>query len=122
MIDVRRQTNDGAMWLDDNLTLVDFYLETGQADKAIELCQQALLRGNVADSSQPAGRIFANNVNLRLDYYQALARAYKYAGRDSLYQETLERIISAKDSFYLANSAQAIAEVQTKYEVQKKKT
>jgi signal transduction histidine kinase len=120
MIDVRRQTNDGAMWLDDNLTLVDFYLETGQADKAIELCRQALLRGNVADSSQPVGRIFANNVNLRLDYYQALARAYKYAGRDSLYQETLERIISAKDSFYLANSAQAIAEVQTKYEVQKK--
>lgn len=120
MIEVRRQTNDGAMWLDDNLTLVDFYLETGQADRAIELCQRALLRGNVADSSQLAGRIFANNVNLRLDYYQALARAYKYAGRDSLYQETLERIISAKDSFYLANSAQAIAEVQTKYEVQKK--
>lgn len=120
MIDVRRQTNDGAMWVDDNLTLVDFYLETNQTDKAIELCNQALIRGNVADSTIPGGQVFSNNVNLRLKYYEALAQAYKQAGRDSLYQESLERIISAKDSFYLANSAEAIAEVQTKYEVQKK--
>ncbi|MCR6721761.1 MAG: hypothetical protein NVV59_16070 [Chitinophagaceae bacterium] len=51
MIEVRRQTNDGSMWLDDNLSLMDFYLETGQAQKAIEFCKEALQRGNVQDST-----------------------------------------------------------------------
>lgn len=120
MIEVRRQTSDGSMWLDDNLSLIDFYLETGQAQKAIEFCKDALQRGNVQDPSPGQGRVFSNNVNLRLSYYEALARCYKTIGDTKNYQETLERIISAKDSFYLANSAEAIAEMQTKYEVQKK--
>ena len=120
MIEVRRQTNDGSMWLDDNLSLIDFYLETGQAAKAIAFCREALQRGNVQDSTKGKGKVFSNNVNLRLSYYEALARCYKSIGDDRMYQETLERIISAKDSFYLANSAEAIAEMQTKYEVQKK--
>ena len=120
MIEVRQRTNDGSMWLDDNLSLIDFYLETNQPQKAVDFCLDALQRGNVQDSTHAPGRVFSNNVNLRLSYYEALARSYKAMGQSQKYQETLEKIISAKDSFYLANSAEAIADVQTKYEVQKK--
>ncbi|MFN4314762.1 MAG: ATP-binding protein [Chitinophagaceae bacterium] len=120
MIEVRQLTNDGSIWLDDNLSLIEFYLETGQAQKAVDYCLLALQRGDVRDSTAEAGKVYSNNVNLRLSYYEALARSYKALGNQEKYQETLERIISAKDSFYLANSAEAIAEVQTKYEVQKK--
>lgn len=119
MITVREQTRDGGMWVDDNIALIDFYIETRQLDKAIAFCKEALERGNTLDTVN-AGRTFTNNINLRLSYYEALARCYKIAGKNDLYQRTLEEIISAKDSFYLANSAEAIAEVQTKYEVQKK--
>src|SRR5690606_17916213 len=60
MIEVRRQTSDGSMWMDDNLSLIDFYLETGQADKAIALCNEALQRGNVLDTSTGSGKVFSN--------------------------------------------------------------
>ncbi len=120
MIEVRTLTNDGSLWLDDNLALIDFYLQTGQATRAITYCKQMLERGNLQENNPANGKIFANNINLRLSYYEALARCYKHIGDQQNYQTTLERIITAKDSFYLANSAEAIAEVQTKYEVQKK--
>lgn len=119
MIEVRKQTNDEGMWVDENLSLIDFYIETNQVDKAIAFCKEALQRGNAYDSIG-TGKLFTNSINLRLNYYEILARCYKVAGKTDLYQKTLEDIIAAKDSFYMANSAEAIAEVQTKYEVQKK--
>jgi len=120
MIEVRKQTKDGAMWVDDNISLIDFYIETGQIDKAIQFCKESLLQGNMYDTTGPGGKVFSNNINHRLQYYEVLARCYKAAGKMDLYQRTLEDIITAKDSFYLANSAEAVAEMQTKYEVQKK--
>jgi len=39
-----------------------------------------------------------------------------------LYGKTLEKIIALKDSLYKNNSAQSLAEMQTKYEVQKRET
>jgi two-component system NarL family sensor kinase len=119
MIEVRKRTNDEGVWVDDNISLIDFYLATKQVDKAIAFCKEALLRGNAYDSLG-SGKLFTNSINLRLNYYEVLARCYKVAGKMGLYQQTLEDIIAAKDSFYMANSEEAIAEVQTKYEVQKK--
>ncbi|MCG2613683.1 ATP-binding protein [Terrimonas sp. NA20] len=118
MIDVRKQTNDEGMWIDENLALVDFYIETKQIDKAIAFCQDALRRAG--PNEKATGRVYTNSVNLRLGYYEMLAKCYKIAGKNDLYQRMLEDIIAAKDSFYQTNSAEALAEVQTKYEVQKR--
>ena len=57
---------------------------------------------------------------LKISYYRALATCYQLKGDTKKYEETLEKMIVAKDAFYEANSATAIAELQTKYEVQKK--
>jgi len=119
MFQVRRLTGDADAIVDDNLLLIDFYLKTGQAQRGIDYCKEKLNRGNVYDSG---GTTYSNNINLRLLYFQALAKCYKAVGNKGAYQETLENIIMAKDSFYEANSAQAIAELQTKYEVEKMRT
>lgn len=116
MIEVRRKTGDGLGIADDNLLLVDFYITTNQLEKGIALCKEALVRGNIYEEG---GKTYTNNNNIRLLYYEALARCYKAIGNNKAYQETLEQIIAGKDSFYEANSAQAIAELRTKYQVQK---
>jgi signal transduction histidine kinase len=118
IIEVRKQTNDQGMWVDENLALVDFYIETKQIDKAIAFCQEALRRAG--PDEKVTGGVYTNNVNLRLGYYEMLAKCYKIAGKNDLYQRMLEDIIAAKDSFYQTNSAEALAEVQTKYEVQRR--
>lgn len=120
MIEVRQATQDGNIHADDNVTLVEFYLSTNQVDKAIAWCTQFLKQGNLYDAVAGEGEVLSNALSIRLMYYDLLARAYKQKGDASNYQQMLEQIILAKDSLSVAKSEQAIAEMQTKYEVQKK--
>lgn len=122
MIDIRKRTNNVSTQVDDNLQLADFYAETGQLDKAIQLCLDNIHTGDLYETNENAGKTLANSSNIRMLYYEALAKYYKAAKKYPEYQQTLEQLISTKDSFYVANSAQAIAELQTQYEVQKKET
>ncbi|MFT3750472.1 MAG: sensor histidine kinase [Agriterribacter sp.] len=119
MIGVRKTSGDGNMYTDDNISLAEFYLQTNQVKKAIQLCKNVLQTGDV---HIPLGeeQSYTNAITLRLEYYKMLARCYKTEGDNTQYQHMLEQIIVAKDSLYEYNSAQAIAELQTKYEVQKK--
>lgn len=117
----RKQAGDSAMYQDDNIALIDFYIQTNQIQKAIKFCKELLVMGDVhSDTRKSGATIFTNSINLRLGYYEQLARCYKITGDAKLYEQTLENIIAAKDSFYQYNSAQAIAELATQYEVQKK--
>jgi two-component system NarL family sensor kinase len=120
LITVRQQSGDSAVYVDDNLSLIDFYIQTNQIGKAIQYCKDALVTGDLHANNDGSSKNFTNNINIRLEYYKALAKCYKLNGDDKLYQQTLEQIITAKDSFYHYNSARAIAELQTNYEVQKK--
>ena len=120
MISIRRLTSVGEFFVDDNLQLADFYANTGQLDKAIAFCKKQLQTGNVYDTAAKESATFTNDPKMRLAYFQALSKYYKQARMYPEYQETLEQIIAAKDSFYVANSAQAIADAEAKYEVQKK--
>jgi signal transduction histidine kinase len=61
-----------------------------------------------------------NDIGQKLLYYEALARCYKIKGDQVAYQHMLEQIIQAKDSFYTVRTEKAIAEVQTKYDVEQK--
>ncbi|HTD93841.1 MAG TPA: ATP-binding protein, partial [Chitinophagaceae bacterium] len=122
LIEIRRQSGDSAVYVDDNLSLINFYIQTKQVDKAIQYCRAALVTGDLHGDNQGDTKTFTNNINIRLEYYKALARCYKISGDQDGYQKTLEQIITAKDSFYQYNSAHAIAELQTKYDVQKKET
>ncbi|MGN6415956.1 MAG: tetratricopeptide repeat-containing sensor histidine kinase [Pseudobacter sp.] len=120
MIEARQATQDGNIHADDNITLVEFYLNTKQVDKAIAWCTQYLKQGNLYESVPGEGQVLNNALSIRLMYYELLARAYKQKGDLANYQQLLEQIILAKDSLAEAKSEQVIAEMQTKYEVQKK--
>lgn len=120
MLETREKMGDPAMWVSDNLSLANFYIETGQIDKAIAFCRDVLGDNKNLDVSGPAGQVIASNIKIRLVYYEVLAKCYKIKGEQKSYLEFLEKIIAAKDSFYEANSAEAIAGLQTRYDVQKK--
>jgi len=92
-----------------HLTFINYYLVAGEYEKAIALCKDHLY-----------GDLAIANWKIRLSYLQALAKGYHAMNKTDAYAKTLEELVAAKDSFYNANSAEAIAEVQTRYEVQKK--
>ena len=119
MIAVRKLLNDGEMWTDDNLSLIKLYTEANEIDKAIDFCKKQLVSGNLYQRTDTS-RVFVNDIGQKLLYYEALARCYKLKGDQNSYQKILEQIIQAKDSFYTARSEKAIAEVQTKYDVEQK--
>lgn len=52
--------------------------------------------------------------------YTALAKNYKLAGNYMQYGAVMDTLVLLKDSLYKKNSADALAELQTKYELQKK--
>jgi len=121
MVTARRQVGDGDIYQDENLAIVNFYIQTKQMEKAIQTCKRLLRVGDLHTVDSTGGEsTFANNINIRLGYYEALAKCYKIVGQKELYSQALEDVIAAKDSFYQYNSARDIAELETKYEVQKK--
>ncbi len=123
MAAVRGRLGDGPVYQDENLSLIDYYIQTKQIQKAIETCKQLLVKGDLHIVDGKKGEtVFSNSIMIRLGYYEALAKCYKITGETAQYTNTLEDIIVAKDSLYKYNSARAIAELQTKYEVQKKET
>jgi hypothetical protein len=117
MWETRKKSGDENQYTDDGLMRVNFYMQTGQYDKAIKFCKYALMTEKEADALNNRNRL--TTVSLRKDYYEMLAQCYKKIGDTARYQETLEKLIAAKDSLYKHNSAEAMAEMQVKYESEK---
>jgi two-component system, NarL family, sensor kinase len=108
---IRKKIGDPYFFVSDLYQLAIFYANNQQSQKGIAAALE--------------GIAFAHKSNLSGKYlilYDALAQNYKVAGNIKLYSSTLEKIIALKDSLYKNNSAQSLAEIQTKYEVQKKET
>lgn len=120
MIGVREKMGDEAVWTDDHISLINFYITTKQIDKAIAYCNEKLQRGDLNSAVTGEAKTFTNTLSLRIGYYDLLAKCYKIKGDTKAYEQTLEQIILAKDSLSDAEAELAIAEIQTKYEVQKK--
>ena len=112
-IAIREKTEGKLTMSNEQQAVASIYMRSGNIDKAIKALMDGLLsrnaKGNEADP-------------MRISYYQTLAKCYQLKGDNKNYQQTLEKIIISKDAFYQANSAHAIAELQTKYEVQKKES
>ncbi|MFM9984234.1 MAG: hypothetical protein ACKVOK_03330 [Flavobacteriales bacterium] len=96
------------------MAFIHFYIQSKKYDQAIDLINQRL---------EKAGETTERNATkwgIRLTYYEALAKCYKAMQNQSQYASVLENIVIAKDSLYELNSADAIAEIETKFEVQKR--
>jgi tetratricopeptide (TPR) repeat protein len=86
-----------------------FYWDISQSQKGIAICGQAI------------AMIRKYNLPNKLPFiYEILARNYNALGKYKEEAETLQLYADSKDSVYEQNSAEAMSELKTKYEVQKK--
>lgn len=122
MIRVRSMLNDGSMYIDDNLSLINFYLETKQVDSAIALCFKNLVSGDIYAPAEEKNATLLNTIAFRIPFYEALVKCYQQKKDFVATADVLQKIILAKDSLNALQQESAIAEVQTRYEVQKKET
>lgn len=116
-IDISEKITGKKLFSNEKLALAQLYRTTGNIPKAIEMLKAAL----AADSASHFNDAVSID-RLRMEYYNVLARSYADIGDQKNYTSTLEKIIEEKDKFYEVNSAQAIAELKTKYELQKKES
>lgn len=108
MVEIRKLIGDPFYIVSDMSQLGLYYANNGQPEKGIAICREGIAMA----------RQYQIDTKL-LFLYSSLAENYKAAGDVSRYAETLETIIGLKDSVYQKNSAQALAEVQTRYETEK---
>lgn len=116
-IDISEKITGKKLFSNEKLALAQLYRTTGHVPKAIEMLKAAL----AADSASHTNDAVSID-RLRIEYYNVLASCYRDIGDQKNYTSTLENIIEEKDKFYEANSARAIAELKTKYELQKKES
>lgn len=109
-VEVRKKIGDIYYVMNDMAQFALFYLNTNQPQKGIALCLEGLELAS------------KNSFPPSYDLYESLSRNYTLAGDYKNAEETLRKMIIIKDSVYTKNSAEQLAEMQTKYEVQKKET
>jgi two-component system, NarL family, sensor kinase len=111
-IEVRKKIGDIYYLIADMAQVALFYANTGQTDKGVALCKEGLA---LAEAN---GQSYANFNTL----YEVLGRNYYAAGDYKNYSDVLYKQLGLKDSMYRQSSAEAMAEMQAKYELQKKET
>jgi signal transduction histidine kinase len=116
-IDISERINGKRLFSNEGLALAQLYRTTGNTQKAIDMLKAAL----AADSASHQNDSGSYD-RLRIEYYHSLANCYQSIGDQQNYIATLESLMQEKDNFYEANSAQAIAELKTRYELQKKES
>ena len=113
---------DGNEPHDDNLiALADVYERTKQYDKAIKALTDGIAFDKNLKNISPHARHNADATGFqRIFLYEILAKCYHLNGDSKNYESLLEKIIVALDAFYKNNSVQDMADLETKYQVQKK--
>jgi signal transduction histidine kinase len=106
---IRKLIGDPFYIVSDMAQLGLYYAHNGQPAKGIAICNEGIAIAN------------EYKIGTKLSFlYSTLAENYKAMQDHANYAATLSKIISLKDSIYTSNSAQALAEMQAKYELQKK--
>ena len=106
---MREQIGDIMFVVSDMAQLSSFYASINETDKGIAIAQKGIAIARER-----------NNLSKLIFLYTALAENYQKANNKDEYANTLLQIVNLKDSLYQKNSAQAIADMEAKYDVAKK--
>ena len=117
MVALREKTEGSITFSNEQLSLANFYVYAKDFAKAIAIYKEGLV---YSAARTTAG--IPTNYELVLHYYEGLAKCYSATSARKDYETALQQIIAFKDSLNTKNATDAIAEMQTKYEVQKKET
>lgn len=102
------------------IVLANVYRNWNKADKAIAVLNDGLYRDSVYRKTAPHHGGEDASLMQRMFTYDLLGKCYRDIKDHQHYAQILEKTIAAKDTIYKLNSAAALAELQTKYEVEKK--
>lgn len=108
VVAIRKIIGDPFYIASDMSQLGYYYAHYGQPEKGIAICNEGIA---IAKQYKLDTKLFF--------LYGSLADNYKAMGNMEKYAEVLQTIIGLKDTVYLRNSAQSLAEMQTKYETEK---
>lgn len=110
-LQIRKLIGDVFYIVSDLSQLGIFYANNKQTEKGIAVVEEGIALAQ------------KNNLFAKLPFlYNALAQNYKAANDYKNYANTLNKVIELKDSLYQRNKAEALQEIQIKYDVQKKET
>ncbi|MDB5223026.1 MAG: hypothetical protein JWN83_1693 [Chitinophagaceae bacterium] len=106
---IRKEIGDPFYIVSDMSELAIYYASISQPQKGIALSLQGIEIAN------------KYHVSSKLSYlYHALGENYKAAGNYIKYSKALERVMELQDSMHAANSVEAKAEMDTRYDLSKK--
>ncbi|HNP54365.1 MAG TPA: hypothetical protein PKK69_07095, partial [Ferruginibacter sp.] len=106
---VREQNADKLYVISDLGQLAFFYASNHQTEKGIATANKGIALAREL-----------NNLPKLIYLYQSLSDNYEAADSMKAYASCLATIIQLKDSLYAQNASEALAELETKYELQKK--
>ncbi len=109
VVEIRKLIGDPFYIVSDMAQLGLYYANNGQPEKGIAICNEGIL---IARHYKLDTKLFF--------LYSTLADNYKAQGNIAKYAEVLEQVILLRDSVYQTNSAEAVAEMQARYDLQKK--
>jgi signal transduction histidine kinase len=108
-LSIREKIGDPFYIISDIFELGNFYAHNNETEKGIKIVREGIAIAEKYNMPEKLPIL-----------YSSLAENYKAANNLLLYSQALDTLIILKDSLYQKNSAEALAEIQTKYEVQKK--
>ncbi len=109
VVEIRKLIGDPFYTASDLAQLAYYYAHYGQPEKGIAACEEGIALAR------------KYNLSTKLFFlYQSLADNYKALGKMDEYGKTMESIIRLKDSVYAKNSSNELADLDAKYELQKK--
>lgn len=104
------------------MALGNIYINWNKPDKAIAVLTEGLQKDSIYEKEHHLS-LDSNRTDIQKMYVRRLlAKCYKKKEDYQRYAAQLEKIIDEKDHFYKVNTAEALADLQTRYEVQKKET
>lgn len=108
-VEIRKITNEPIYIVSDMTVLGTFYAKTGQPDKGITICREAL---TICEERKLG--LMAVTVA-----YKALGQNYEAAGMHREYSNTLNILLKLKDSLYLKNLDGELEKLDAVYNLQK---
>lgn len=109
VVAIRKLIGDPFYTASDLAQLGYYYAHYGQPEKGIAACNEGI---ELARKYNLSTKLFF--------LYQSLADNYKATGNITGYENAMQNIIQLKDSVYSKNSSDALADLNAKYELQKK--
>ncbi len=109
VVEIRKLIGDPFYTASDLAQLGYYYAHYGQPEKGIAACSEGIA---IAHQYHLSTKLFF--------LYQSLADNYKAMGNMKEYGKVMEDIIRLKDSVYAKNASEELADLNAKYELQKK--